>query len=353
MSARRGWRAAALLSILFTKRAIADEDSRDSSQAAQMVTLGRVTLEGGRAIPHGVEATLDEDRRQLHVVVRFEVSATGGAHTLSLSAPPTGVRATFDGKLLDITRVGPCAPVAINASGVDPASGERYPLTAAPPAPCETKSTEVTIGDSGSGELVLRAALDAGYDRLRRRRTLPETAHRQARRVDYLVYHFALTGAGDRVTLHLPPATDGVAIVEKSIIDPATIRVAASEQRRLPLGIQISAGVVLVPDVRFTARLTLDALLPWGDTLVLGIDGDSTERASLSLGYALHTRWAPLVPFGAHVELGPVVDLTPDARIGVRLAVGSHFNWSQTTLIADVFPVDKTWRLALVTGLGF
>ncbi len=325
--------------------AAARADSRAPSEAAPTAVLRVVSVEGGRAVADGAEVEVVEDRRAARIVARFRVEAPAGRRALTVEAPPTGVVATWNGAPLPLERTGEaCAPFAAAPAGIDPASGERYPLDPAPAAACEVRRATV----DGGGTLALAYELLPGFDRLRRRRTHPEAAHLFNRRTDYFVYHFAARGPGGPVALRLPPRTDGT-----WRRDGELLRVAASESRHFPLGATVGVGVATGPGGTFVAaRAALDALLPWGDALALSLDGDHSLRASVALTYQYHSRWLAFWPIGGCLEAGGVLDVNPLVRAGGRLAVASYFAWSTTRVSVDLFSSTE-WRLTIVTGVGF
>jgi hypothetical protein len=349
------------------------EDSRDPSEGAPAALLAPVAVEGAAFSPDGAEVTVDGSRRSALLVASFRVDGPPGAHALVVDGPKTALAARWDGAPLALERTGePCAPVEKSAAvglrslsseasrvptgvGIDPSSGKRYPIAEAAAEACERRRGVVEIAPGGRGRLELEHTLSAGFDRTRRRRTFPEVGHLLARRADYFVYHFAARGPGGTVALHLPPRTDGT-----WRWDGAVLRVSASETRHLPLGATVAVGGAGDrTGARFAARGTLEALLPWGDTVAVGVDGDVSDRASrlsASLGYQYFTRWISFFPVAAHLETGAVVDLWPEPRAGLRVGGATHFFFTSTQLLLDLFPDDGVrpwWRLTVVLGASF
>jgi hypothetical protein len=208
------------------------------------------------------------------------------------------------------------------------------------------------IGPSGHGRLVVEHALSAGYDRQRRRRQFLETAYLHKQRKDYFVYHFRVRGPGGPVSYTMPANTDG-----KWQQEGALLRFSAAERRRFPFGLVAAVGTASdAAGVKLAARGTIDLLLPWGDAVAFGADGDTDGkglRLSGSLTYQYFARWMAFWPLGAHVEAGGVLDVYPRPRVGARGGVGGHFAFIQTQLLVDVFLDEPRWRVTIVTGVGF
>lgn len=337
------------------------EDSRDPSEAAPLAVLRAVSVECGAVRPDGVALRLDPDRRILRAAARFVVEAPEGDHALLVEGPPFETRARADGAPLallplDDPAARACTPVDSPPRGIDPTrptrAGRTYLLARSPPMPCARLAATLHVGPSGRAALELAAPITPGFDRLHRRRSFPEVAHRSTRRVDFFVYHYALAGPGGAITLDSPPHTDASAR-----FDGAILRAAATEKLPLPLGVTALVGLVVVPaGVKVSGRLTLDLALPWGDAIVVGADGDHSLRASASIGYQLFARWIAFWPVGAHLETSAVVDFLPRVRVGARLGAGGHFNWFSTQVLVDLFAGDGSgvdWRVTLVSGIGF
>ena len=336
---------------LLVVAAAARGDSRDPSQAAPATVLGRVAVEGGRAIADGIDVAVVDNRLGAKATARFRVEAPPGPHAITVEAPTTGVTATWNGQPLPLERSdGKCAPLDAGAVGIDPEDGARYPLSPSENATCEVKRAVV----DGSGTLALTHELTAGYDRLRRRRTMAELAHLFANRKDYFVYHFALAGAGGPVAVRFPARTDGT-----WRWDGALLRISATEKRHFPVGATLAVGVAWdAGGLHVAARATVDALLPWGDALAFSVDGDHSLRATLALTYHWFSRWLAFWPVGAHLEAGPVLDVVPTVRAGGRAGIGGWFNCVLARVSVDVLPSSAPGRavdlrLLAATGIGF
>jgi hypothetical protein len=325
------------------------EDSRDPSEGAPQTTLRPIAVENGVANGDGVSVTVDHDRRAARVIARFVVEGAPGPHVIDLETPTSGVIARWEGALLPLERTeGACAPTVGESIGIDPKTGASYPIAAAPTPPCETKRAVVTVGESGRGTLELEHDLSAGYDRLRRRRTMPEVAHLFAKRTDYFVYHFAARGPTGAVTLSLPPRTDGT-----WKMDGGLLRISATEKKHVPLGATLLVGTALDPaGLKLAVRGTVDALLPWGDAIAIGADGDTSLRVSTSLTYQFFGRWLAFLPIGGNLETGAVLDVNPRVRVGARFGLGGYFLWISTHALLDLYD-GWDWRISWVTGIGF